>query len=134
MLRAVSFRWASRHQSFGEFFSGRSSRAVMADKIFMMLTALMFPVFETLPRSEDRAKAQFQMTLAALALAAYRADRGSYPEKLVDLCPKYLGEIPSDPCGDGSLQYRRSGSEFMLYSVGWNGKDDGGHNHSDPDD
>ena len=42
------------------------------------------------------------------------ADRGASPEKLADLCPKHLGQVPSDPCGHGPLHYARSGGEYVL--------------------
>ena len=39
--------------------------------------------------------------VGALALAAYRADHGAYPEKLPQLSPQYLPHVPADPCGEG---------------------------------
>jgi hypothetical protein len=124
----------SRWEIFAEFFSGRSPRAVIAEQIGLITAALECPAFDAALHAEDRGKAQFQLTVVALALAAYRADRGSYPEKLADFCPKYLSEVPCDPCGDGPPKYRRIGKEYEIYSVGPNGKDDGGHGYGNPDD
>ena len=39
---------------------------------------------------------QFELTRLAFALAAYHADRGTYPAKLADLVPKYVAEVPKD--------------------------------------
>jgi hypothetical protein len=41
--------------------------------------------------------------------------------------PRFLDSIPNDVIGGRPLHYRRvTGGAFMLYSVGWNGRDDGG--------
>ena len=42
------------------------------------------------------------------------------------LVPEYLSQVPEDPYGDGPLIYRRTEGEFILYSVGADGEDDGG--------
>jgi hypothetical protein len=67
----------------------------------------------------------------ALALAGYRHDHGEYPKTLAELRPTYIPEIPKDPCSDGDLQYKPEGDGYVLYSVGPNGKDDGGRNFND---
>jgi hypothetical protein len=38
----------------------------------------------------------------------------------------YLTELPIDPFGNGSLTYKKTEDEFLLYSWGSNLKDDGG--------
>jgi hypothetical protein len=69
----------------------------------------------------------------ALGLAAYRHDHGGYPRMLADLSPKYIAEIPKDPFADGDLHYKPEGDGYLLYSVGPNGKDDGGRSFRDED-
>jgi hypothetical protein len=66
------------------------------------------------------------MVPALFALAAYRADHGAYPAELTVLVPKYLPAIPEDLFSGGPLRYKREGPGYVLYSVGPNGKDDGG--------
>ena len=66
------------------------------------------------------------MTRVAFALAAYRAENGSYPATLADLAPKYLTEIPLDIFSDGDFQYEATDDGYRLWSVGPNGVDDGG--------
>ncbi len=106
--------------------SGHSPRKAMAERVVQKLVPRLAPILPILPILEDRAEAQFHLAIASLALAAYRADHGSLPEKLAELCPKFLAEIPRDVFGDGPLQYRRSEGKFLLYSVGANRHDDGG--------
>jgi len=68
------------------------------------------------------------LLLAALALRAFQAEHGSYPATLTELAPSYLSRVPLDPFGRGAaLKYRRKNArEYSLYSVGPDGKDDGG--------
>ena len=78
------------------------------------------------PEVEDRGLTRFDLTKLAFALAAYRADHGAYPAKLADLTPKYVAAIPKDRFTDGDLHYSLQDGGYLLYSVGQNGKDDGG--------
>ncbi len=80
-----------------------------------------------LPVSEQKIQAYEDLTLVAFALAGYRADHdGTYPTALAQLVPAYIDAIPKDPFTDGDLHYKSDGEGYLLYSVGPNGKDDGG--------
>ena len=45
---------------------------------------------------------------------------------LADLVPDYLSEVPQDPFSGKPLLYRRNAKGYVLYSVGLDGRDDGG--------
>jgi hypothetical protein len=63
----------------------------------------------------------------ACALERYRLTCGDYPENLEALAPRCAGRLPHDLIGGRPLRYRRGEhGTFVLYSVGWNGSDDGG--------
>ena len=62
----------------------------------------------------------------AFALAAYRADHRRYPAKLGELAPKYLAAVHGDLFSGTALLYRPSEKGYLVYSVGVNGKDEGG--------
>ena len=65
--------------------------------------------------------------LLACSLERYRLANGQFPGTLDALSPRYLAAIPADVITGQSLKYRRTeDGQFQLYSVGWNGKDDGG--------
>ncbi len=70
----------------------------------------------------------------AFALAGYRSDHGRYPPSLKDLSPAYIAEVPKDPFTGEDLHYRTPGAGYLLYSVGPNGRDDGGKNTADDGD
>jgi hypothetical protein len=66
-------------------------------------------------------------TLVACALARYRLAQGHYPATLDVLAPRFIDKIPSDVIEGGPLHYRCSETNtFTVYSIGWNGRDDGG--------
>jgi hypothetical protein len=63
----------------------------------------------------------------ACGLERYRLTHGQYPETLDALVPQFAEKPPHDIIGGQPLKYRRAADgQFVLYSVGWNEKDDGG--------
>ena len=71
--------------------------------------------------------ARLQAILANASVACdlerYHRTKGNYPERLADLGVV----IPADVIGGQPLHYRRTAEGgYVLYSVGWNGADDGG--------
>jgi len=70
---------------------------------------------------------QNNLLAVALALRAYQLERGEYPERLDALVPKCLTTIPGDPFSTHKpLRYKRTGSKYLLYSIGPDGRDNGG--------
>ena len=68
---------------------------------------------------------------AAIAAERYRLAQGMYPETIGAVVPEFLAEIPQDPITGGAIGYRRiendaHGRGYLVYSVGPDGKDDGG--------
>ena len=65
--------------------------------------------------------------IVACALERYRLAQGQFPESLEPLCPRFLQKMPHDIITGAPLIYRQTpDGQFILYSVGWNEKDDGG--------
>ena len=74
----------------------------------------------------DAAAERMELAKLALALAEFRGEKGTYPEKLAELVPAYLAAVPNDLFTDAPLKYRQEGKGFVLYSIGPNLVDDGG--------
>jgi hypothetical protein len=73
------------------------------------------------------AQSSLDRALVACALEKYRLTQGEYPPTLDVLALHYNGKLPSDVINGQPLHYRRTDDgRFLLYSVGWNGTDDGG--------
>jgi hypothetical protein len=71
--------------------------------------------------------------LIACALERYRLDKNQFPAALEDLVSQGLVNIPPDVITGQPMRYRRtSDGRFVLYSVGWNEKDDDGKTVVDP--
>ena len=66
--------------------------------------------------------------ITAIALKRYHLKYGEYPSTLGALVPALLPVVPRDP-GDGKpLRYHlNADGTFLLYSIGPNGRDDGGN-------
>jgi len=77
---------------------------------------------------EQQRQVYLDLANVAFALAGYRHDHGKYPNRLAQLCPEYIDEVPLDAFSGDDLHYRRNGDGYLLYSVGPNMRDDGGHN------
>lgn len=71
-------------------------------------------------------RSNLEAAVTMLALEAYRRDRGTYPQQLKNLVPEYLPRLPIDYLDSQPLRYRSLQNDYLLYSVGTNGKDDGG--------
>ena len=63
----------------------------------------------------------------ACALERYRLAHGRLPDTLEALAPEFIEEIPHDVVNGEPLRYRLAADgQYLLYSVGWDGVDDGG--------
>lgn len=88
---------------------------------------ILAPIFSTAGLKHTENETQNALLATTLALRAYRLEHGAYPAALGELTPHYLTRVPDDPFAlTGPLHYRRAGTSFVLYSVGPDGKDDGG--------
>lgn len=80
-------------------------------------------------RSEKRHKkaaARVRLLTAELAVRCYQSEQGHAPADLGQLVPKYLQRVPLDPFSDKPLIYRPQGTNWLLYSIGEDGVNDGG--------
>jgi hypothetical protein len=89
--------------------------------------------FETLPEfskaltTAAEYEIRREMAATSIALKRYQLRRGDLPEQLSELVPEYLSEVPVDWMDGQPLRYVRDADDtYILYSVGHDGKDDGG--------
>jgi hypothetical protein len=67
------------------------------------------------------------LTLAAIAVKRYQLRHGHRPPSLEALVPEFLTVVPYDYMSGKALGYRLgTDGNYVLYSVGEDGKDDGG--------
>jgi hypothetical protein len=73
------------------------------------------------------AQSSIDLARTACALERYHLIHGEFPETLSSLAPQFIAQVPHDIISGQPLHYRRTADgNFLLYSVGWNEKDDGG--------
>jgi hypothetical protein len=78
---------------------------------------------QTTARNQTLANEAF----VACVLERYRLAHGQYPENPEALVPQFAEKLPHDIVGGQPLKYHRTADgQFVLYSLGWNEKDDGG--------
>jgi len=87
---------------------------------------MLVPLSSVLPHAAF-AQSEVDMAMLACALERYRLAQGQYPEELNALVPSFIAVLPHDIINGQPLKYRRTANgRFILYSIGWNEKDDGG--------
>jgi hypothetical protein len=88
---------------------------------------MLFPAIQKSLERCAAGQASVDLATVACALERYRLAHGEYPETLEALVPQFASKIPPDVIAGTPLKYHRTGNgQFVLYSVGWNGTDDGG--------
>ncbi len=99
------------------------------------LPAIAFPYFMRAVQSVAHNQTYINMALVTCALERYRRANGQYPDSLGALTPEFAKALPHDLITGQPLKYRRTDDgSFLLYSVGWNEKDDDGLKDKDKGD
>jgi hypothetical protein len=94
---------------------------------YNVLAKRTFPAISKTPVRFAFCQTGVDLTRVACALERHRLAHGEYPASLDVLVPQFIEKIPHDIINGQPLHYRRtSDGQFVLYSVGWNEKDDGG--------
>ncbi len=110
-----------RRRADGEKAVGDATAQVPRSALF---TRLAVPALEDIPLRSLEISAQLQLGQLGLALEQWRAEHGRYPENLAELA--LPAEETTDPFSGQPFIYRIEGDGVRLYSVGKDGKDDGG--------
>ena len=111
----------------GSLFPSLRGRQVMSSfGPHGLLTSILIPslskAFETLARGE----AGDACAQTAVAMTRFRLDHGTLPSHLADLVPTYLDAVPIDPFDGHPLRLAIRNGQWIIYSVGPDGVDDGG--------
>jgi len=94
---------------------------------YHVLETFMIPAVSSVVSKAGVAQTLAQNATLACAVERYRLAHGKLPEKLDALVPQFIAQLPRDVIDGQPLRYRLDGSHgFVIYSIGWNQKDDGG--------
>jgi hypothetical protein len=108
-------------------FKQLSARLPNQTRFVKQIAPAVLKVGEAMKRS----RAQLRVCTALVAAERYRLKHGRWPAALADLVPDYLPQVPLDPYDGAPLRYRRLDDGVVIYSVGLDGKDDGGNLNRD---
>jgi hypothetical protein len=118
---------AIRHVVAGRAWNDVYRPPVGADCSYSYYLNGDFGWFERALRVAMQFETRRQMTLTAIALKRFEMRYSHLPADLKELVPEFLAELPRDYMTDQPLRYRlKAEREFILYSVGDDGRDDGG--------
>ena len=88
---------------------------------------LFVPAVEKIAVACWRSTAESRCVVVALACERFRLARGRWPGNLAEIPTELLAAVPLDPHDGQPLRYRRLADGIVVYSVGKDGKDDGGN-------
>jgi hypothetical protein len=136
--QAVALRWTTRAVELAEMPParqieqsrqwGEDLRAEVASGQPYGRPALaLLPAIDKVAKPEQRSRAELACAAVALAAERYRLAHGRWPDALVDLKPAFLAQIPQDPFVPAPLHYRRLEDGVVIYSIGLDQQDNGGH-------
>jgi len=95
--------------------------------LYTIFAQLLFPAIMKAESKFASAQAAVDEAMLACALERYRLAHAQFPDTLDSLSPQFINTVPMDLATGKPLIYRRTADgTFILYSVGWNGTDDGG--------
>jgi hypothetical protein len=115
------------HELEREIAGGRLGKTLNAVVHHQLLAAMLLPALSNLPLKAATAQTTTDQAALACALERFRLANGQFPDKLDALAPRFFPRLPNDIITGESLKYRRTDDgRFLLYSVGWNAKDDRG--------
>ena len=95
---------------------------------YAIITGSIVPVFQRANVERYKCEAEIACGRVFLALQAYGAKFGRYPQSLAELKTGIDWKLPADPFTGKNLIYKPGQKGFILYSVGPDQKDDGGMN------
>ncbi len=114
-MKSLNDEWVKQAQQWG--FMERNQR--LAER-------LLFGSMVGTPTWLGMDDALIRTAIAALATERFRLEQGRWPDSLDELVPMYLTAVPRDPFLAAPLKLRKPPDGLIVYSVGYDGRDDGG--------
>ena len=94
---------------------------------YELFARMLFPAFMNCAKRTAHNQTLIDQAMVSCALERFYLVEHKYPETLNELTPRYLKTLPPDVVTGKPIRYERTPNGFYrLYSVGWDGKDNGG--------
>jgi len=92
-----------------------------------IFSRMLLPALVAVPGRDAKHVATVRTAAAALAVERFRlAHTNALPERLDQAAPYCCTNLPADPFDGQPLRYKTHGGSYVVYSIGSDGKDDGG--------
>jgi hypothetical protein len=115
---------AFEHTMHATGFAGTGLGRILHHQVAVRI---LLPALGNVLRKAAAAQTVFNQATIACSLERYRLANGHFPEALAALAPRFISTLPNDVLTGEPYKYRlRDDGRFVLYSVGWDEKDDGG--------
>jgi len=98
--------------------------AMEGNAIGTILFGIGMPAIGGVRKNLEMLRAKYRIMELKVALLRYEVENSQLPKRLPDLSPRYIKPIPADPFSGKPLRFNRK--ERSVYSVGLDGKDNGG--------
>jgi hypothetical protein len=109
------------------YTGSREGKTLYAIRHHRLMALLLLPGLRNIQARAAIAQTAADQAALACALERYRLANGQFPETLAALSPQFMAHAPNDVITGEPFKYRRTeDGRFILYSVGWDEKDDGG--------
>ena len=128
-LEAMDKQIALSHPGPPQSLAGRDVGEESADEArrkYCILTAVSLPGLSRTYTREAEGLALVRTAVMACAIEQFSKAKGSVPTELSELVPTFIARVEIDPCDGQPLRYKQVDSGYLLYSVGGDGRDDGG--------
>jgi hypothetical protein len=107
-------------------FAGRNPFTTICTR-HQLLSVIMLPSLGNIPGRAAATQTAMDEATVACALERCRLANGQFPESLEPLVPQFISQLPNDVISGEPYKYHLTNDgQFVLYSVGWNEKDDDG--------
>lgn len=103
-----------------------TSRKFQNSRFRFTLSKMLLPPFRSAIAKEATSLSEVQTAQTALAVERFRLAHGKLPEKLDELVPQFLSNVPTDPFDSEPLRFKLMEKGYVIYSIGSDGEDNGG--------
>jgi hypothetical protein len=111
--------------------SGKDNNPTPWSEFYVPLSAASLPGLDNFGPAIARAETYRRLARLACRLEECRLVHGAYPDQLDEL-PDLPAHLNQEVLSEQPFHYQRKGDGYLLYSLGWNQKDDAGTYSSDP--
>jgi hypothetical protein len=119
--------WLEAKQELLQAAAVRNKVSGLSHRFRYLVSSVAIPNYVMAGSTAVNVETERQMTLAAIALKRCQLRHSKLPSSLEALVPEFLAAVPWDYMSARPLCYRlKDDGSYVLYSVGLDGKDDGG--------